>query len=207
MSEIPLNRFEKHDLILKLLSEGKTYRDICHIAHTSPRDIKPIAKEYERKKRLETKKGEQKNQIIKPPSLSTQAFILYQKGKKIDEAKVLLDIPFKLAIRYRKQYLKAIGMFEAFEFYQDHSYDIPTLLSINTFLGRNDINGKDIVNVLRTANDVINLNKIISNLKAEIEKLKHIKNNMQYSQYNQLAPLKPLPKPNYWNYQYTNNVI
>ena len=49
----------------------------------------------------------------------------------------------------------------AYEFYQDHSYDIPTFLSINNFLKRNDIYGKDIVNVLRTANDVINLNQTI----------------------------------------------
>ena len=63
-------------------------------------------------------------------------------------------------------------MFECFEFYQQDSYDIPTLLSINTFLGRNDIYGKNIVNVLRTANDVINLNQTIINLKTEIEKLK-----------------------------------
>ena len=50
MSEIPLNKFEKRDLILRLLKEGKTYRDICRIAHVSPRDIKPIAKEYEKEK-------------------------------------------------------------------------------------------------------------------------------------------------------------
>ena len=60
MSEIPLNKFEKLDLILRLLKEGKTYREICHIAHVSPRDVKPIAKEYERKKRLETNKGKKK---------------------------------------------------------------------------------------------------------------------------------------------------
>ena len=54
MSEIPFNKFEKRDLILRLWDEGKTYREICHIAHVSPRDIKPIAKEYDRKKRLET---------------------------------------------------------------------------------------------------------------------------------------------------------
>ena len=42
MSEIPLNKFEKRDLILRLLKEGKIYRDICRIAHVSPRDIKPI---------------------------------------------------------------------------------------------------------------------------------------------------------------------
>ena len=47
-------------------------------------------------------------------------------------------------------------MFEAFEFYQENSYDIPTLLSINNFMKRNNVYGKDIVNVLRTANDVNN---------------------------------------------------
>ena len=54
MSEIPLNKFEKRDLILRLLKEGNIYREIGHIAHVAPREIKPIAKEYERKKRLET---------------------------------------------------------------------------------------------------------------------------------------------------------
>ena len=44
-------------------------------------------------------------------------------------------------------------------FIKEHSYDIPTLLSINNFLERNDIYGKDIVNVLRQANNIINLNQ------------------------------------------------
>ena len=203
MSEIPLNKFEKHDLILRLLSEGKTYRDICHIAHTSPRDIKPIAKEYEKKKRLETKNGEQKTRT-KKRSISTQSFMLFKQGKQIDEVKVLLDIPFKLAYRYWKQYLKAIDMFEAFEFYQDHSYDIPRFLSINTFMKRNNISGNDVVNVLREANDVINLNQIISNLKAEINRLEQKKINLSYysaSGYS-LQPLLPFNKPNYIYYCY-----
>ena len=74
MSEIPLNKFEKRKLILTLLREGKIYREICHLAHVSPRDIKPIAIEYERKKRLETKKGKENNQSsqIKKPSLSSR---------------------------------------------------------------------------------------------------------------------------------------
>ena len=199
---IPLNKFEKHDLILKLLSEGKTYRDICHIVHVSARDIKPIAKEYERKKRLETKKEEKKNQT-KKPSISSQAFMLYQEGKKTDEVKVLLDIPFKLAIRYWKQYQKSIGMFEAFEFYQEHSYDIPTFLSINNFMKRNNIYGKDIVNVLRTASDVNTLNQTYYKLKTEIRSLEHKRmyySNSNYSNYS----LQPLPsnKTNYNYYHY-----
>ena len=31
-------------------------------------------------------------------------------------------------------YLNSIRMFESFEFYQEHSYDIPALLSINIFI-------------------------------------------------------------------------
>ena len=162
MSEIPLNKFEKLELILRLLKEGKTYREIAHIARVSVRDIKPILKTEQK---LGTNKRKEKKNQTKKPSISSQAFILFKEGKKIDEAKVLLDIPFKLAIRYWKQYLKSIGMFEAFEFYQDHGYDIPTLLSINTFMKRNNISGNDVVNVLREANDVINLTRIISILK------------------------------------------
>ena len=198
MSEIHLNKFEKRDLILRLLKEGKTYREICHIAHVSPGQIKPISKEYERKKRLETNKRKEKNNQIKKPSISSQAFILFKEGKQIDDVKVLLDIPFKLADRYWRQYLKSIGMFEAFEFYQENSYDIPTFLSINIFMKRNNISGNDVVNVLRDANNVINLKQIISNLKAEIEKLKQHKNNYSLNQNMQPVPLGPLP--GYYNW-------
>ena len=188
MSEILLNKFEKRDLILWLLKEGKTYREICHIAHVSPRDVKPIAKEYERKKRLETNIRIEKKIQTKKPSLSSQAFILYQEGKKISEVKVLLDIPFKKAMIYWVQYLKSFRMFECFEFYQECQNDLPSLLSINNFIKRNNIDGKNIVNVLRTANDIINLNQMVSNLKVEIEKLKQNKNNQQYSQNNFYVP-------------------
>ena len=89
----------------------------------------------------------------------------------------------------------------AYEFYQDYQYDIPTLLSITNFIKRNNVYGKDIANVLRTANDIINLNQIYSNLKDEIEKLKQMKNNYllnQNTNYQPLLPLGPLPRYYYW---------
>ena len=202
MSEIPLNKFEKRDLILRLLKEGKIYREICHLAHVSPRDIKPIAKEYERKKRLETNKRKEKKIQTKKPSLSSQAFILFKEGKQIDEVKVLLDIPFKFAIKYWVQYLKSIRMEDCYEFYQENSYDIPTFLRINNFLKLNNVYGKDIVNVLRTAKDILNLNKTYSNLKIEINNLEHKRMKLLYYSHPgySLQPL-PLNKPNY-NYHH-----
>jgi len=195
----PLNQWEKQELIIKLRKEeGKTYREIAHIAKVSLRDIKPTLRKYERK--LQTKKREENNQqtTTKKLSLSSQAFILYQDGKKPSDVKVLLDIPFKLAIRYWKQYLKSIGMFESYEFYKDYQYDIPTFLSINNFIKRNNISGKDIVNVLRKANDVNNLNQTFSNLKADINRLEGQRMSLSYY-YNSGNGLQPLPfnKPNY----------
>ena len=198
MSEIFLNKFEKEKRVIELYKDGKTIRDIAKEVRMSFRDISNLIKAYNKKIRLQQPKKEENNHSspIKKLSISSRAFILFKEGKKIDEAKVLLDIPFKLAIRYWKQYLKSIRMFESFEFYQDHSYAIPTLLSINTFMTRNSISGNDIVNVLRSANDVITLNNSISNLKSECETWQRVKNN------HDNAPLEPLPK---FNRYYSNN--
>ena len=204
---LPLNKFEKEKKVIELHKEGKTIRQIAPKVRMSFRDISKIIKAYEKKIRLEKNKKEQQENNQQPTtkkiSLSSQAFILFRKGKKIDEVKVLLDIPFKFALKYWAQYLKSIRMFECFEFYQDHSYDIPTLLSINTFLGRNDIYGKNIGNVLRKANDVINLNQTIINLKTEIEKMKQHKNNYSLNQNTNYQPLLPLGLPEHY-YRYYN---
>ena len=200
MSEIPLNKFEKQALILSLLKEGKTYREICHIAHVSPAQIKPLSKEYERKKRLETKKGEENNQNgqIKKPSLSTQAFKRFLDGKKPTNVKIELDIPPEKVEKLWSQFLKSERMEECYDFFQECESDIPTLLTINNFIKRNNLYGPDIVNVLRKANSVINLNQTILNLKAEIETLKQTKNNYSLNQNLQPVPLGPLPR--YYNW-------
>ena len=187
------------------MKEGKTYREICHIAHIAPRDIKSISKEYEQQKRLENnkRKGNTQESTTKKPSISSQAFILFKEGKQIDEVKVLLDIPYKLAIGYWRAYLEAIRMFESFEFYQENSYDMPTFLRLNTFLKLNNVYGTDIVNVLRTAKDILNLNKTYSNLKIEINNLEQKRMKLLYYSHPgySLQPLS-LNKPNYNYYRY-----
>ena len=198
-----MNKFEKEKRVIELHIQGKTIRQIAPEVHKNFSDISKIIKVYERKKELQAKR-KVSNQSSQPkkPSLSTQSFILYKEGKQIDDVKILLDIPFNLASRYWAQYLKSIRMFESFEFYREYSYDIPTFLSINNFLKRNNVSGDNIANVLRKANDVNNLNQMVSNLKAEIEELKQTKNNYSLNQNTmrnqQLPPLGPLPR--YYNW-------
>ena len=108
MSETPLNKFEKRDLILSLLKEGKTYRDICHIAHVSPRDIKPILKKYEQHKRLENNKRKENTQTTtqKKLSLSSQAFKLFKDGKQPTEVSKILDLQYKKSFKILLSFFK-----------------------------------------------------------------------------------------------------
>jgi hypothetical protein len=94
-------------------------------------------------------------------------------------------------------------MEECYDFFQQCQYDIPTMLSINNFIKRNNISGNNIANVLREANDVNNLNKAYYNLKTEIKYLEQKKMYLQnYS--NSPYSLQPLPlnKQNYNYYRY-----
>jgi transposase len=197
MSEIPLNKFEKRDLVIKLHKEGKTYREICQIARVSPRDIKLIIKKYEQKyeQNLENNKRRKENtqqSATEKLSLSSQAFKLFKEGKKLDEVKVLLDIPFKIALRYWKQYLKSIGMYECFEFYEVWQYDLPSLLSISSFMKRNNVSGSNnIINILGEVSDLIHL-------RTELEKLKQMKNNYSLKQNTNYVPLRQLGLPEYY---------
>jgi hypothetical protein len=197
---IPLNKFEKRELVVKLHKEGKTYSEIAHIAHVSLRDIKPILKKYERK--LETKKGENNplNHKIKKPSISSQAFKLFSDGKNPVQVAIDLNIDFEKVRRYWTEFLRLRNMKKLYNIFIENEFHLDSLFKIDYFLLRNKIPIKDCENVLRVAHDTTKLYQIHSNLKTEIEKLKQIKNNMQYSQYNQLAPLKPLPKPIKWYY-------
>ena len=132
--------------------------------------------------------------MTKKLSLSSQAFTLFKEGKKLDEVKVLLDIPFKKAKTFWKQYLESIKMEDCYQFYEIWQNDLPILLPITNFMKRNNVSGTNIVNVLRTANDVINL-------MAELKRLEQMKNNYllnQNSNYQQLLPLG-LPK-HYYHY-------
>ena len=62
------------------------------------RDISFIIKRYNKKIRIQQTKKEENNQqptTTTKLSLSSRVFILFRKGKKPSEVKVLLDIPFK----------------------------------------------------------------------------------------------------------------
>ncbi len=205
MSEILLFKFEKEKRVIELYLQDKTIREIAKEVHMSFRDISNIIKRYNRK--IRAQQNNKEDGQTKKLSLSTQAFKLFHEGKKPIDVKCELDIPYEKIRKFWSQFLKLTRMEECYDLYTEYSQEIPTLLSISNFIKRNNVSGKDIPNVLRTANDVNNLNQYYSNLKAEIEKSEQQirKNNYIDSQNTnyQLPPMQPLPRyPSSWNGYY-----
>jgi transposase len=193
MASIPLNKFEKCDLVIKLHKEGKTYSEIAHIAHVSLRDIKPTLRKYERN--LETKKGEVNNQkTTKKRSKRIQAYDLFRNGKTPIQICIDLRLDFHRVRKYWKEFLLLQNMKDLYNIYIENEYHLDYLLHIYFFMLRNKIPKKDCEIVLQNAATVITLNNSISNLKLECETWQRVKNN------HENAPLEPLPKKINWNY-------
>ena len=197
MSEIPLNKFEKHDLVIKLLKEGKTYREICHIAHIAPRDVKSISEKYEQQKRLENNKRKRNNKKSTTKKLSkcSQAYGLFLNGKTPVRVAMDLNLDFLKVRKYWLEYLQLNKMKKLYNIYIENEYHLDYLFKIYYFMLRNEIPIKDCEDVLRNAHNVINLNNSISKLKLESETWHRIKYN------HDNAPLKPLPRINPYHFK------
>jgi hypothetical protein len=202
MLEIPLNKFQKQDLVITLRRKGHVYRDIAHLARVSVRDIKPILKAHEKKIKLQTKKeNNQETTTTKKLSFSSQAFTLFKEGKKPTDVAIILDISYKQVSKYWYQFLKLEKKFDCYEFYEVFQYDLPTLLPISNFMKRNNVSGSNIVPILRTATEIPKLNEIYLNLKTEIKYLEQRRSYLSYSPSSpySLQPLPPNnPKDNYY---------
>ena len=87
---------------------------------------------------------------------------------------------------------------ECYEFYKTFQYQIPELLSISTFIRKNQVDITNISSILKGAKDLFHLQLYRSEIKNEIEILKQTKNNYSLNQTiirnQQPVPLGPLPK-------------
>ena len=198
-----LNQREKQELIIKLRKEeGKTYREIAHIAGVSLRDIKPTLRKYERK--LQTKKEEENNQKTTTKTLSKriQAYDLFRNGKTPIQTCIDLRLDFDTVRKHWLEYLRLNNMKKLYNIYTENEFHLDYLFKIDYFLLRNNIPIKDMENVLGIAYDTAKLYQIRSNLRTEIEELKQTKNNYSLNpntmRNHYLPPLGPLPS--YFNW-------
>jgi hypothetical protein len=89
---------EKYDLIVKLLKEGRTNREICKIVRCSPNEITPIRK---------TINGENTDTGIdmKDKSICAQVFDLLEKETSLSQIVIKVDISPEEAMSLQDKYL------------------------------------------------------------------------------------------------------
>ena len=96
------------------------------------------------------------------------------------------------------EFLRLRNMKKLYNIFIENEFHLDYLFKIDYFLLRNEIPIRDMENVLKTANDVINLNQTYSNLESNIERLKQMKNNYSLNQNTNYQPLLPLGLPKYY---------
>ena len=168
------------------------------------RDISRIIKAYDKKVRLQqTKKREENNQSTKIKKISKigQAYNLFHNKKTPVEVAIELGLDFQRVRKSFLEYWRLNKMTKLYNIYVENEYHLDYLFKIYYFLLRNNIDFKNIENVLHIAYETTRLYQTHENLKAEIEKMKQMKNNYlsnQNTNYQQVPPLGPLPR--YYNW-------
>ena len=148
---------EKIQLIIKLLQEGRTTREICKIAHCSPNKLTPIRKKIDDENRKDYTN-------IKSKSLTSQAFDLFLKGVPLIQVIIDLDLAPELGKKYYTEFLQLqnkdtlVKILDKDKNYQDK------LIRLHDYLATNNLDIKQVCNK-------VDLEKENKKLQAEIKSL------------------------------------
>jgi len=93
-----LSKKEKYDLIVKLLKEGRTNREICKIARCSPNEITPIRKTIFDENTVT-------DVDMKGKSICAQVFDLLEKEISLSQIVIKVDIDPEEAMKLQEKYL------------------------------------------------------------------------------------------------------
>ena len=85
-----LNKQEKEELVIKLHKEGKSIRQIAHVAHLSFTDIGSIIRKIDGR---DNDDGVESNIDIKNKTRETKALFLFSIGKTSLQVAKVLDLP------------------------------------------------------------------------------------------------------------------
>jgi DNA-directed RNA polymerase specialized sigma subunit len=95
------NYDEREKKVLEIYDQGKSTRDIAKELRMSLRDISTILRKNQVSHGIVITKDNDNNNNKKPPNVkATQAYELYNKGKKPVEVAILLGLREKQATRY-----------------------------------------------------------------------------------------------------------
>ncbi len=148
-----ISQKEKEDLIRKLLSERRTYRDIAKTANCSPNEIARIRKKI-------TGENKETNEDMKSKSICSRAFDLFQKEIPITQIVIDLDIEPEQVKKFQDIYLDLSNRQKIVSLLKDVN-SMPLKIEILEFLQENP-------DLLAKIKEAIDIQFLIWDKKAEL---------------------------------------
>jgi hypothetical protein len=153
-----ISKSKKYDLIVKLLKEDRTNREICEIARCSPNTITNIRKTIEGY-------GTDKSTEMKGKSICAQVFDLLEKGTSITQIVIKVDINPEEAIRIQDKYLHMSKRDGIIDLLKDQN-GMALNIEILEFLKENP-------RLLKQIKETMDLQFVVWNLMADREEIEH----------------------------------
>jgi hypothetical protein len=159
---------EKEKRVMKLLEEGRTFKEIAQVEHVSFSFISMV-----NKKRLGINPS-----VKKQLSIPTQALKLFSEGKSVIEVTIILDRPISEIQEYHNDYLRLRGMDYLVSLVQAHRDHLPTISKLIKYITQNPFTKNDLIVALGLVTDINRLRSIMKNLEERIEYLNQTRNHL-----------------------------
>ncbi|MGZ5509564.1 MAG: helix-turn-helix domain-containing protein [Nitrososphaeraceae archaeon] len=155
-----LSKFEKETLVIKLLKEGLTVREIAKEAHISPETIGEIRRRTLGESALYTKKN-------KKLSKNAKALELFSKNKTPIDVSIELDFDPTEVEKVYQDYLRLKGLTNLIKIYQELGNHVQDLSKFYWSFREEGVDNKIITHILNIADDIPDLEHKIKHLQDE----------------------------------------
>jgi hypothetical protein len=145
------SRKEKEKLVIKLLNEGKTTREIAHLAHVSFRDVGSIARKASGDDNPDEDKEELvQNRKLADKSYCAQSFQMFKEGKSLIDVVIDLDLDTNQVQTFYSDYLDLTNRKYLIDVYSELKNDFPLFLHLFKRIKKEGLNKQDITDLLKS---------------------------------------------------------
>jgi hypothetical protein len=151
---VVLNKKEKEELVIKLLNEGKTTREIAQLAHVSLRDIGSITRKAAGDDDIPDAGEEElvQNRKLTDKSYYAQSFQMFKEGKSLIDAVIELDLNTDRVRAYYSDYLDLTNRKKLTNIYSELKNDFSLFLYLFRRIKKEGLNKQDITDLLENQN-------------------------------------------------------
>ena len=162
-----LNEQDKEALVIDLLNQGNTARQIAKVAHVSFSYIKKIRMKLAGEVDEEQKEVEMK----KPLSIPSHAFKLFLEGKSLVKVAIELDLPTDQVLKVHSDYLVLQNMERASRILTENKKNLDSYLCLFDFVDGSNIKMTDFNHAVHLARDISNLKREKAQIEFDIDTL------------------------------------